>query len=79
VNPHREVGDNIFMHNMKQLKDCFRHLNVVDSKIVCSGETEQRRGFTLEKVASRADRNAAIARFNPCVLGMDHLPLARGK
>jgi RNA recognition motif-containing protein len=70
ANPQGGVQDNIFVHNIgqtvtvEQLKDHFRDFHVVDAKIVCRYETEQRKGFAFVKVESRDDRDAAITRLN---------------
>jgi RNA recognition motif-containing protein len=75
ANAHRDVDDNVFVHNVgqtvtvEQLKDHFRDFHVVDAKIVCRYESEQRKGFAFVRVASREDRDAAVARLNLSVLG----------
>jgi RNA recognition motif-containing protein len=74
ANPQRDVEDNVFVHNigqtvtLEQLKDHFREFHVVDAKIVCRYESEQRKGFAFVRVESKADRDAAVARLNLSVL-----------
>jgi RNA recognition motif-containing protein len=69
------VEDNIFVHNigqtvtLDQLKEHFRDFNVVDAKIVARYEDEDRRGYAFVKVASKSDRDRAIAQLCHSELG----------
>ena len=69
------IVDNILVHNIgqlvtvDQLREHFSRYHVVDAKIVCRYESEERKGFGFVRVASQADRDAAIRDLNHSDLG----------